>query len=223
MNIQSKDVYTPSLINVLTKASLYNSDPLLHLIKKTVDPAKLIKCPKPFVVSTTNFSTWDSLTLNINTLPASSVAEFMWASASPPYYFPLVNWQGQLLGDSGILSNYNIAQAVKDNCDTIIVIGYPTPEPQVPKTIVDAISQSLSIATQGYFKRELGFVEKVNEIIEHCPTTTYRRIRVVKIIPDRSLGIGILDFNYKRDRQELWQFGYDLAKKVLKEELNVKN
>lgn len=219
MSIRTSDVYTWNLLDLLyplgKKGCLYDSSPLRKLLNDRIDIEYLRQNPRQFYIAATNFSTWSPLILGLHELEDSEVNAFLHASASPPYYFPLVNFRGNLLGDAGVVTNYNIAKAVEDGCDTLVIMGFAIPEPRRPANIKEVISETLSISMYGYFDRELSFVEKLNQVEDK----SLRKIKVVKIVPDKPTGIGLLDFDYKQDREELWEYGFDLAASILKEQL----
>lgn len=223
MTIKSKDVYSWSPLNLVDlftpKGAIYDNTPLKKLLTRVIDVDYLYRSDKSFHISTTNFSTWAPLILPITELGVDEVVPLLWASATPPYYFPLVKFRNYLLADAGVTTNYNIAKAVKDGCDTLVVMGFALAEPRVPENIKDVISETITISMHGYFERELGMVEKINSMIDKAPELHYRKIKVVKIIPDKPTGIGLLDFDYKQDRTKLWDYGYALAAKALKEQL----
>lgn len=225
MNIKTSDIYKWSLwdaINPFTKkACLFDSSPLLDTITRNLDFNAIYGNPRNFVISATDYTTWAPFFAEVKTLSEEELPLALYASASPPIYFPFVKLRGQLLSDAGVLTNYNINQAVKDGMDTLIVLGFAVPEPHEPVDVRDNVSETFSIAMQGYFEKELSFVEQINKVISVLPpnTTPYRPIKVVKIVPPKATGIALLDFDYKQDREELWQSGYDLAKEILEREL----
>lgn len=221
LEIKTSDVYRwqlPDLLNPFTrKACVYDSSPLLQLIKRVINPDLLQRQDKQFFITATNYSTWTPLISAVTDLEPQEISQLLYASASPPVYFPLVPFRGQLLGDAGVVTNYNIAKAVSDGCDTLIVVGFAVPDPTVPRNLKDSLSETTAISMYGYFDRELEFVEQINNLIEHLPSGLYKPIKVVKIIHPNDLDL--LDFDYTEDREDLWQSGYDLAAEILQKEL----
>lgn len=222
MEIRTKHVYKWGFGDVLrpfNSACLFDSTPLLNLIRQKVDPGLLYRTDKQFYISATNFSAWSPIILSPREMTPEETHTLLYASSSPPVYFPLVPFRGQLLADAGVLTNYNIAKAVKDGCDTLVVMGFAVPEPRTPANLKDVLAETMSISMYGYFDRELSFVQKVNELLIGMPCGGYRQIKVVRILPERPTGIDLLDFDYKQERKKLWQYGYDLAAKILEEQL----
>lgn len=223
MQLKNKDVYKwhpwNALDLVTSKAALYNSSPLLRLIKKHVRPDKMVLNSKEFYLTATNYSTWGAEAHECKTLTTDETFQLLYASSSPPIYFPLVPFRGFLLADAGILSNYNIKRAVDAGCNTLIVIGFALPEPVKPENVIGTLGETVSIATYGYFTEELAFVEKINKLVDSSPASmNLRKIKVIRIIPPKPTGIPLIDFDLEgRDREELWQYGYNLGQQALKD------
>jgi NTE family protein len=223
MNIKTSDIYRFGLWNPLKpKVALFDSSPLKKYLQKMIKPDLMRANPKNFVIAATDFSTWAAVHHEVKELTDEEMVQFLFASASPPVFFPPVEFRGDTLSDSGICANYNIAKAVEDGHDLLIDCGFAIPEPIPLTSIKDSITQTLSISMHCYFARELSFVEKINEILESIPANTRpeRLVKVVKIVPEKSSGVSLLDFDYKQDREELWQSGYDLARDILRAELS---
>ena len=219
MSIKNSDVYNWNPLRLLN--SLYDSKPLLNLIKSVVDIPKLRANPNKFHISSTNFSTWDPYLAEISDLKDDEIPQMLWASASPPIYFPPVTFRGQTLVDAGVLNNYCISEAINNDMDTLVVLSFANSSPRVPNNIFDCLAETLSVATYGYFKREIESVTKINQVIKECSCINKEKsIKLVIIKPDKALDIPLLDFSYKNiDRKALFESGYNLARKVLQDEL----
>lgn len=224
MNLRNSDVYKWSPVNMLdpfNHACLYDSSPLKDLITKTLDLPLLFSNNKPFYIAATNYTTWTPYVPEIHEMAPQEVVEQLYASASAPIYFPFQQVDGNLLSDAGILSNFCIKSALDAGADTIVVMGFSVPEPTVPKNLIEAAGETISIGIYGQLSNEFKMIEKMNSLIPHLPPELgYRPIKLVKIFPPKSLGIGLLDFDLKgKNREELWQYGYDLAHGILSESL----
>lgn len=227
MTLKSKDVYNwnwwQAYLPFTSMSCMYDSTPLSELIDKHLDVDLIYENPKDFVISATDFSQWQPVFEECKSLSPDDLHAMLFASASPPIYFPNVNWKGRRLCDAGLMANYNIQQAVADGCDTLILMGFARPKPRPTRNVLDSVGETLSIAMYGYFQKECGFVEKINSIVAEAPAGVLkeRTIKLVKIIPDNDFNIGFLDFDYKGiDREQAWQSGYDLSKRVLESELS---
>ena len=227
LNLRTEDVYRhgifTNIFQLAFKKSLYNSAPLKELIKKNVNYEKLIANPRKLFINTTNFTTRQPLVREVKTLSKTELIDFAHASASPPVYFELVKFQGNLLGDSAVSNDYSIVQAAKSGCDVIYVLS-PSPEGLLdrskdPETLLEVLGDTLDIATGNYFAREKGCIEKINALIDIINISLepdFRKIKFVVISPDKDPGIELLDFNYKQDRRVMIREAYEYAKDILK-------
>lgn len=226
LTIQNSDVYTwyPwDIYRIFDKNSqcLYNSDPLYRYLLNRIELKELQSNPRAFHINTTSRASYKPVIKEIKEFEGKGdLATFLLASASPPVFFPPVRYRGDVLVDGGVLNNYSITQAIKDGCDTIFIMSFAVPEPKPQGNIKVALTETLSIAMYGYYDREKSAIEKINEVIaEGKAETQARDIRLIEISPDRALGIDLLDFNYKQDREELIEYGFNLAQKVLSKEV----
>lgn len=200
------------------KASMYDSGPLLKLIKSIVNYDKLMSNPRDFYINATSYSSWESVTFNVKELSREELPLFLLASASPPIYFPRVEFRGMSLYDAGITNNYCLSQAVRYKADEIVSMNFAIPDPSPIGNAKDVLAQTLGIAMYSHYRKELGAIEKINQIIvdmnEYPPL---RRIKVYSIRPERPMGIGMLDFSYSLEKKiMLRKYGYDLALECLK-------
>jgi hypothetical protein len=199
MNIRSKDVYRWNLWNLddpMTKAAIYDSKPLEELISKNINLTKLLSRQEKFIVNTTDIRNWKRDSKEIKDISAGDHIKYIKASASPPVLF-------------------SIGQAIKDDCDTLIIM-YPTkPNPKPIRTIIDMVDQVIAAGSVGYFESELSTVEKINKMVM-CGQSDKKIIKTVIITPHTVLDTGLIDFEYKGlDRKSLVKLGYELAKKEL--------
>ena len=145
--------------------------------------------------------------------------KFIKASASPPIYFELVKLWGNEYADAGIINNYAITQAIQAGCDFIFMLTPTKVTPKKIESLLDVINTTIEIATQGYKQREIGCVERINDIISIININLepdYKNIPLVIIEPDKPVNIDLLNFDYKNfDRRELLKYGYSLAKRAL--------
>jgi predicted acylesterase/phospholipase RssA len=218
MNIRSKDVYRWNLWNLddpMTKAAIYDSKPLEELISKNINLTKLLSRQEKFIVNTTDIRNWKRDSKEIKDISAGDHIKYIKASASPPVLFPRVYLNGKELVDAGVMNNFSIGQAIKDDCDTLIIM-YPTkPNPKPIRTIIDMVDQVIAAGSVGYFESELSTVEKINKMVM-CGQSDKKIIKTVIITPHTVLDTGLIDFEYKGlDRKSLVKLGYELAKKEL--------
>lgn len=221
LTITNKQVYSSSpfsWINVFNdKASIYDSEPLNRLLTKYLNPKKLKENPIPFMISTTDMVHKENYCLKISDLEENEIQAFIRASASPPVYFPPVKFRGKTLADGGVSNNFLINKAIKDE-NRILVITTPTTIDFLDvKNVLDALGVVTSISEFISLQMALDYVDKINGIIRANPKPGVKEIKAVLVRPPVSTGIPLLDFNYKQDRSRVIDYGYQTAKKTLKE------
>lgn len=219
MNVRTRDIYSNSWFNFLGKfPSFFNSSPLANLIEKRLKYEAIKSNPVPMTINTTDFIAGDGASFLASDLEREDLSRVLLASASPPVYFPPVRMWGRVLYDSGVVNNFGLAQAIRDGADTIISMNFANKEPCEVNNVKDALAGALVISTNGYFRREYGTIETINNLIEKAndEDTHFRKIRIINLQPDKAIGMGFLDFDYKdMDRRGLIQMGYDIAAKGL--------
>lgn len=231
MSIKSSDVYKfePWNLYRLLNSShgVYNSTPLGKMIENLVDFNKLKSNPKSFTINCTDSVRKVNWPMSVSDFEdAVDYKTFLRASASPPIFFDFVNVRGTPCCDGGLVSNFNIHTAVKDGCDTVLLL-WPTNDP-VDKDGISNIKENLdfviSAPSFAFLDREIKSVEKINEVITRVKLKCgpaledIRTIDLVVIRPLVQLKIGLLDFDYKDvpyTREQLWKIGYDSANQVL--------
>jgi hypothetical protein len=134
-------------------------------------------------------------------------------------FFEPVPYKGTTIVDSGITNNYMIVDALKQNCETIVIMSPTKPNPKQVKNIIDMFQSTLNSACYNYLEREIRSVNKINDlldIINENLEPDYKKIKLVPIIAETSFDMDLVDFSYKKyNREYLWQYGYNLATEVL--------
>lgn len=208
---------------VSDRACLYDSAPLEKTIRKYANFDKIKANPKPFYIGTTDLKLKRNMVLHALDLEdQEEYIQFLKASASPPIFFPSVNFRGSELGDGGVSDNYNIDVIRDEGCDTIIVF-YPSNTPPDPK--IDNIKEMLDIVistpNNSLIYKEIKAIDKVNKIIEVTSglDPKLKKINLILITPNKPIDVGLLDFDYKETRytrEDLLEIGYQSAYNVLK-------
>ena len=173
-----------------SSASLYDPAPLLRTIRRYVGAAVVPRLDLKFQISAT-----DILCEQADTREFAQLADpalFLLASASVPVFFPPVEYEGRLLVDGGVLNNYQVAQAIRDGAETIVILSPSIWSPRDRRSIRNAasmLSATISAAMHGYLERELLFTQILNNV------EGYRDVRIIKIdLPDMTRR-DLLDFN----------------------------
>lgn len=226
LNIRTKDIYNKNMWSfaqaLTSKAAIYDSKPLFNTIKKCVHIDKLRNSKSKLFINATNLSDFSIMTLSIDEMTDEEVPMFAYASASPPIFFPTVNFRGQELTDSGVTNNYGIINALKDGCDTIIAICPSIIEPHKSNNLVDMIKNVMSLSMQIDLPKEVKSIEKINDIIDKVNETLpnnldLKKVNLIMITPDKPLHIDFLNFEYPGyNRKDIIEYGYNLAMERLK-------
>lgn len=227
MNIRTDKVYKKSLCTKLdaltSKACLYDSSPLLQLIKDSIDVNVLRKISHKLFIGTTDLTNFTSLTFEISELEDDEIPIYAFASASPPVFFPPVKFRNLNLTDSGVAQNYHLLNAIQQNCDTVILISPSIIEPRPINNLADMVKSTMAISMQTYLSREIRAIQKVNAVIdaanEYLPDEhDFKKINLIDIISEHPIDVDFLDFEYKgHKREDLMMLGYVTAKKKLEQ------
>lgn len=229
LTIQNKDVYKQRILSLWTlftnDASIYDNSPLEKLIRKYFKYDKIKELPYPFIVNTTNLSTMKPDCKDLRKLPYEDCIKYLRASASPPILFPSVTYDGQELADCGISNNYFITQAANDGYDTLLCMTPTNATIKPIKNLIDLIQATISVSCYNYLDREAKAVADYNREIsiinKDLPAgNKAKKLNLVNFKPEVSWDQGIIDFNYKVDRQSLIKFGYNIGREKIKELLN---
>ena len=217
MHCNNSWIYNKYWFKGAGKISMYDTAPLRKLIESKTDLTKIrANKDQKFFISVTDFTTNNSLAFEINELADDEVVDILLASASPPVFFPPVNFKGKQLVDAGVADNFGLTKAINEGYDTLFVIKYPQSQPKPIKNKLDALTNTISAAMDSDYNKELNAIKKINQIIDHCDDfdPSMRKIDVIEIVSHnpKELDYDFLDFDFKgRDRMSLWYSGYEAA------------
>jgi len=216
LEVKNKDVYTKPVFKQFLgdKPYLWDSSPLKKLIHKQVWSHAYTRLDLEWHINATDLTNYDSFSREARELCKEDLIKVITASASPPIFFPPVEYNGLKLCDSGVVNNYGISQAVKHGCDTLILMLPSRTQAQKINNMADMIVATIGASTSTYLDREIEDLQEINK---------YRTppIKLITICPDVDFSFGFLDFDMKGvDRRQLIDYGYNLAQKVLVKELS---
>ena len=220
-NIENSDVYNVNWLDLprllWNKNCVFDSTPLKKLLDRYVDYEKLVHAKCRFTISVTNVLESQAEYYSPQDVNEEVFKRLLLASASPPLAFrPVEVFPTTRYSDGGLLSNFNISQAIKRGAQDIILVSPTTKEKNKTTNAVDMFEVLTSVPEYGYLDREIGFIEKINEIQEQFPQL--REIKCLVIKPEAPSGIGLLDFTFAgKDRAKLIEDSYLYAKAKLDE------
>ena len=222
MEISNSKVYNSNPLTwanaFIGKASVYDPSPLRKLLYNLIDFDKQKANKTPFQIIATDLQARKPISMlaqDANT--KDDLVSFLFASSSPPIFFPVVSLHGQTLADAGLANNFAVSNAIAAGADHLIILR-PLPKylDGAPRNIIDMVGLTVGIATENYLERELNFVAKLNEVED----PKYRKIKVTLITCPNN-GIDLLEFDYKGlDRKALIQAGYTQAREALQRAFN---
>lgn len=225
--VRTRDIYKKpwcKLSALARRQSLNDSSPLAEMIREVFDYNALQNLPYEVEINATGYTPGQhgACSINIKDLDENELKKFALASSSPPFFFPLVKFRGGWYGDAGVTNNYAINRAMKAGCDTIILmLPAKLGTPKVIGNWTDLIASSLDLAMKSQLELQIGAISTVNDIIDDVNEVLepdYKKINLIKIEPDRYFDFDFLDFDFKgQDREELIDYGYKIACKVLDE------
>lgn len=195
LKIRNKDVYVE---NPFTwsglfdkRACCYDSAPLYKMLSKYINQENIRNNKEQSLyVSVTDIANERSISINMSKVK-DDLARWVYASASPPFFFPQVVIGRNTLTDGGLGELANISFAIKNGADRLIVLC-PRGKSKGGTTIKNGVEAIKFIATMPLnyaLEKELRMVEIMN---------TYpgkRQIEVILIRPDLDNQPDILDFD----------------------------
>lgn len=226
LSITTSKVYKWRYALMGKRPSLYDSSPLLKLIKQSVDYNEILKNHKDFYISTTDYFAQEAYVLESKSMGIDAFHRFIYASASPPMLFPPVDIGDRTFIDGGLTSNFNIKEAIVNEDVETVVLMSPTAKGRRKEisSILDLVADTISIPLYTQLKEEQGCVNKINDIIDDVNEdhrVSCRKIKIINCIVDKQFDFGFLDFDHKGyDKKQLIAYGYEFAKRVLYEELS---
>lgn len=221
MTVKSENVYQVNYLMLPNlpygQNAVFNPAPLRKLIDKYVDFNKIKNSPIPFTIGVTNLTDSTSEAYLAKDLDEATFKRVLLAGASPPMAFPPVELKpGVFYGDSGVCNNFRAGDALKAGAESIVILSPTTAEKHVTKNIFSMFDILSSVPMYTDLEREVGFIEKINDL--QAVHSDLRHIELCVVKPAQPTGVALLDFDYKgKDRQKLWNEAYLFALEKLQE------
>lgn len=195
LKIKNKDVYIDNPFTwsglIDKRACCYDSSPLYKLLSKYIDQDSIrANKEQQFYISVTDIANERSLSINMSKV-SGDLAKWVYASASPPFFFPQVTINSRKYTDGGLGELINISFAIKNGADRLIVLC-PRGKSSGGASINNGVEAIKFIATMPLnyaLEKELRMVEIMNSY----PGKRY--IEVILIRPDLDNQPDILDFD----------------------------
>lgn len=202
-------------VGVLWNRSVLNSEPLQEWVRKELDSKAIRESGREVRVGAVNLNT-DEYKLVGQRSPFFS--EFVYASASFPFFFKPMVFNGDEWTDGGIRNVTPIGEAIQLGADEVDVVmcsspsekGNPWKSPRWPSGIayiprfIDIMSTELILADL----REAGLKNRLAELAE-----PYKNVKIRLVYPEKSLTDNSLDFT-PSELLRMREIGYETACKA---------
>lgn len=198
-------------LHSLWKKSVYDSSPLIRLVKDHIDMSKVPTNGRKVAVGVVCLDTGEHV---FGTEQDPRFADWVLASSSFPVFMTPIEIDGKLYSDGGIVNITPLGQAIRMGADEIDVVICSDPfargEWGASKKVAvpDQIVRTLSLMSDKVARFDIQEVGLKNDLANINPK--YRRIKVRVVIPSRALGIDSLTFD-PADTRRLIQQGYEDA------------
>lgn len=200
-------------LHSLWKKSVYNSQPLIKLVKDNIDFSKIAHNGRKLAVGAVCLDTGEHI---FGTEQDANFADWILASSSFPVFLTPIEIDGKLYSDGGLIQITPLGQAIRMGADEIDVIICSDPYASDHWTatrkvaVPDQVIRSLTLMSDQIARFDLEQIGMKNDLVDINPKYRYVKVRVV--VPSKPLGVDSLTFNLE-DTKRLIQQGYDDANK----------
>ena len=216
MNLDNHQVYKKWFpfreLHALWLSSLYNSDPLIDLIKSKIDLNKIRSSGKQIAVGAVSLTTGKYKTFTQND---DNFVDGILASSSFPAGLKPIKINNELYTDGGVKHITALNEAIQMGADEIDIILC---SPEIPSATYNENSNALKLAlraidlmTDEIIDSDLKILLMYNKIVALDPNCGKRIIKINIIRPDIDLTDDSLDFSPDKIK-EMMDIGYQMAK-----------
>lgn len=195
--------------------SIYDSSPLMKLVKDNMDMSKVSMNGRKLAVGAVCLDTGEHA---FGTEQDSNFADWVLGSSSFPVFLTPIEINGKLWSDGGIVNITPLGQAIRMGADEVDVILCSDPWAQDPWTatrkvaVPDIVIRTLELMNDQIAKNDLEEVGLKNDLASINPK--YRKVTVRVVMPSTPLPTDALTFDPATIREMMKQ-GYDDATKVM--------
>jgi len=200
-------------LHALWEKSVYDSSPLIKLVKNNIDMEKIVNCGRRLAVGAVCLDTGDYV---FGTENDENFPDWVLASSSFPIFLSPIEINGKLYSDGGIVNITPLGQAIRMGATDIDVIICSDPY------LIDKWGKSKKVAIPHQLLRVVNImsgqisrfdIEEIrlkNDLSNIDPKFSHIKVRV--IVPSRPLNVDSLTFK-PEDTRRLIQIGYEDADK----------
>ncbi len=193
----------------LWKTSVYDSTPLIHLIRENIDPVKVASCGRLLAVGAVCLDTGEH---EFGTGKDPRFIDWVLASASYPVFLAPVEINGKLYSDGGMANVTPLGQAMKMGASEIDVIMCADPWLNEPwnatnkAAVPHQIVRTMNLMSERIARFDMEEFMLKNHLAES--NAKYRKAKVRLVFPSQCLGADSLTFD-PVDIRRMIDLGYE--------------
>ncbi len=206
-----KDWFLFGKVASLWKPSVFNTQPLMDLIRKELDQKAVANSGRRLRVGSVSWNTGEYV---VGTEQDPNLADYVLASSSFPVFMTPIKVGDHLLTDGGVRNITPIGDAIRLGSTDIDVIMCSNPDlpenwgTDKKKAIPDFLFRTLGLMSDEVARNDLQVCGLKNDLAELG--APYKKINIRLIMPKQSLPGDSLDFN-QENIQKMIEIGYKQA------------
>lgn len=196
-------------LHSLWKRSVYDSSPLINLVKDNIDLSKVSSCGRRVAVGAVCLDTGE---YEFGTEKDQNFVDWVLASSSFPVFLTPIEINGKLYSDGGLVNITPLGQAIRMGADEIDVVmcSDPFAKDEWSSTgkmaVPDQILRTVGIMSDRIAQFDIEEIGLKNDLADI--SDKYKKIKVRVVVPSRPLNVDSLTFN-PEDTRRLIQQGYE--------------
>lgn len=200
-------------LHSLWKKSVYDSSPLIKLVKDNLDLSKVASNGRKLAVGAVCLDTGEHV---FGTELDPNFADWVLASSSFPVFLTPIEIDGKLYSDGGLVNITPLGQAIRMGADEIDVIVCSDPFARDDwgdskrVAVPDQIIRTLTLMSDQIARFDIEEIGLKNELADI--SDRFRRVKVRVVVPSKPLAVDSLTFN-PEDTRRLIRQGYEDADK----------
>lgn len=193
-----KKNWTPfSILHMLWRPSLYDSSPLIDLVRTTIIASDIRASGKKLIVPAVSLNTGECRTFDHN---HPFIIDAILASSAFPGMFCPIQIEGQLWTDGGLRNSSLLKSAIDMGADSIDVI-MTSPANVIPSistkpNAIDIIIRSLDMISDEMMESDLKVTQLINRLVD-AKRLDKRKVNIRILRPNQRLTGNSLAFNPK--------------------------
>lgn len=202
-------------LHSLWKHSVYDSSPLINLVKDNIDLSRIAHNGRRVAVGAVCLDTGEHV---FGTEQDPNFADWVLASSSFPVFLSPIEIAGRLYSDGGLVNITPLGQAIRMGADDIDVIMCSDPflqdtwDTTRKVAVPDQVLRTVGMMSDKIAQFDIEEIGLKNDLADINPK--YRKVRVRVVIPSKPLGVDSLSFN-PDDTRRMLQQGYEDADKFV--------